>query len=405
MKIIKNLFILFFVAVIIFMTPNLKIATASNLNNYEYEVSYCDKIYKFKSSDFELNLTDIQTKNYHSVETLKKLEKLNFQKDEILKYVFPEIDLILEKLNINFGVSEKPDEVFVLKNKCEINFKEGKKGKFVDRENFYNEIYEQIKNKETNIKINLKIKDYKNTNSAKDLFKEKSSFTTNFETSSPQRKNNIKVALSQFDGLVLNEGEVLSFNQTTGKRNEENGYQKAKIISNGTFVEDFGGGVCQVSTTLYNACLLAGLEIIESNAHSLPVSYIEPSFDAMVSTGSSDLKIRNNSGGQIIFTTSYENDLCKVKIFGKKNKFKITRHSEKVGIIKAEKDVIETDYERFGVTNLNIGEEKRLSFSKDGYYSRGYLNFYNEKGELVETRKIRENKYNATKGVVVKREK
>lgn len=405
MKIIKNLFILFFVAVIIFMTPNLKIATAFNLNNYEYEVLYCDKIYKFKSSDFELNLTDIQTKNYHSVETLKRLEKLNFQKEEILKYVFPEVDLILEKLNINFGVSEKPDEVFVLKNKCEISFKEGKKGKFVDRENFYNEIYEQIKNKETNIKINLKIKDYKNTNSAKDLFKEKSLFTTNFETSSPQRKNNIKVALSQFDGLVLNEGEVLSFNQTTGKRNEENGYQKAKIISKGTFVEDFGGGVCQVSTTLYNACLLAGLEIIESNAHSLPVSYIEPSFDAMVSTGSSDLKIRNNSGGQIIFTTSYENDLCKVKIFGKKNKFKITRHSEKVGIIKAEKDVIETDYERFGVTNLNIGEEKRLSFSKDGYYSRGYLNFYNEKGELVETKKIRENKYNATKGVVIKREK
>ena len=405
MKIIKNLFILFFAAVIIFMTPNFKIATAFNLNNYEYEVSYCDKIYKFRSSDFEFNLTDVQIKNYHSVETIIRLEKLNFQKDEILKYIFPEVDLILEKLNINFGVSEKPDEVFVIKNKCEISFKEGKKGKFVDRENFYNEIYKQIKNKETNIKINLKIKDYKNTNSARDLFKEKSSFTTNFETSSPQRKNNIKVALSQFDGLVLNEGEVLSFNQTTGKRNEENGYQKAKIISNGTFVEDFGGGVCQVSTTLYNACLLAGLEIIESNAHSLPVSYIEPSFDAMVSTGSSDLKIRNNSGGQIIFTTSYENDLCKVKIFGKKNKFKITRHSEKVGIIKAEKDVIETDYERFGVIDLNIGEEKRLSFSKDGYYSRGYLNFYNEKGELVETRKIRENKYNATKGVVVKREK
>lgn len=405
MKIIKKLFILFFVAVIIFLNPNLKIAIATNLNNYEYEVSYCDKIYKFKSSDFEFILTDVQTKNYHSVESIEKLEKLNFQKDEILKYVFPEVDLILEKLNLNFGIKEKPDEVFVLKNKCEIDFKEGKKGKFVDRENFYNEIYEQIKNKETNIKINLKIKDYKNTNSAKDLFKEKSSFTTNFETSSPQRKNNIKVALSQFDGLVLNEGEVLSFNNTTGKRNEENGYQKAKIISNGTFVEDFGGGVCQVSTTLYNACLLAGLEIVESNAHSLPVSYIEPSFDAMVNTGSSDLKIRNNSGGQIIFTTSYENDLCKVKIFGKKNKFKITRHSEKIGIVKAEKDVVETDYERFGMFDLNIGEEKRLSFSKDGYYSKGYLNFYNEKGELVETRKIRENKYNATKGVVVKREK
>jgi vancomycin resistance protein YoaR len=149
--------------------------------------------------------------------------------------------------------------------------------------------------------------------------------------------------------------------------------------------------------------LLAGLEIIEFRPHSLPVSYIEPSFDAMVSFGSSDLKIRNNSGGQIIITTSSENDLCKVKIFGLKNRYKITRHSEKIGIVKAEKDIIETDYERYG-ESLEIGEKKRLSFSKDGYISRGYLNYYNENGKLVKTTMIRENKYNATKGVILKRE-
>ena len=64
---------------------------------------------------------------------------------------------------------------------------------------------------------------------------------------------------------------------------------------------------------------------------------------------------------------------------------------------------IETDYERYGIT-LEKGEEKRLSYSKDGYISRGYLNYYNERGELVKTKMIRENKYNATKGIVLKRE-
>ena len=157
----------------------------------------------------------------------------------------------------------------------------------------------------------------------------------------------------------------------------------AKIISQGTFVEGFGGGVCQVSTTLYNACLLAGLEILEVHNHSLPVSYIEPSFDAMVNSGSSDLVIRNNTAGKILITTSYENDICK--------------------IIPAEEDFVDTDYKKYGEFPIEIGEEKRISFAKDGFVSNGYLNFYNDRGELVKTEKIRENRYNATKGIIAKR--
>ena len=204
---------------------------------------------------------------------------------------------------------------------------------------------------------------------------------------------------------MIDEGEVFSFNQITGKRSLESGYKEAKIISGGTFVLGTGGGVCQVSTTLYNACLLAGLEIVESTTHSLPVSYVEPSFDAMVSFGSADLKIRNNSGGKSIITTSSENDVCKIKIFGLKNKYKITRQSEKISIIPAENDMVDNDYKKYGNYNLEVGEEKRISYPKDGFVSRGYLNFYDENGNLVQRKKIRENKYNPTRGVIIKREK
>ena len=180
----------------------------------------------------------------------------------------------------------------------------------------------------------------------------------------------------------------------------------AKIISGGTFVEGFGGGVCQVSTTLYNACLLAGLEILEVHNHSLPVSYIEPSFDAMVNLGSSDLKIKNNTGNKIVITTSSKDDICKVVIFGKSNEYKIERKSKKVkNLPSSNEKIIEYDLKKYGISDLSNGEEKIISNAKDGLISQGFLNFYNINGELVKSQKIRETVYNPTKQVVVKKNK
>ena len=160
--------------------------------------------------------------------------------------------------------------------------------------------------------------------------------------------------------------------------------------------------MCQVSTTLYNACLLSGLEILEVHNHSLPVSYIEPSFDAMVNIGSSDLVVRNNSGGRLIFTTSSKDNICKVKIFGNPNEFKITRFSEKIKVIPAEKEELVTDSAKILEHNLEVGEEKRISYAKDGFCSNGYLNYYDKQGNLIKTKKIRSNTYNPTRGVVLK---
>lgn len=379
----------------------------SSASGYEYSYTiFCDeKIYCFKDIDFKLNFSKLQKKNYHNIELINKLKELNFSEEEILRYLFPEINEILKRLTKIYNKNEVPDKVFVKENKCELEFVSGKKGKTINRQKFYNDCLNQIENKNKDIKINLEIIDYKDSENIKNLFCEKSCFSTNFYTSSLERKNNIQVALKSLDGLIIDDGEIFSFNEITGERNEESGYKEAKIISGGTFVMGLGGGVCQVSTTLFNSCLLAGLEIVESSSHSLPVSYVEPSFDAMVSFGSSDLKVRNNSGGKIIITTSSENDICKIKIFGIKNKYKITRQSEKVFLIPAEKDVIDTDYKKYGNYELEIGEEKRISYAKDGFVSRAYLNYYDDKGNFVKQKKIRENKYNATKGIIIKREK
>ena len=406
MKKFFRFFILFFVFNILLIDVNIfsNVVYSFYDSDYTYEIYYNKKIYSFKDSEFKLKLTSVQSKNYHNLETLDKLSKINFSEEEILCYVFPEINEIFKKISNIFEIKEIPDEVFVKENKCELDFVDGENGKCVNKQKFFSDCFSQIKDNKKSIKINLEIIDYKTSKNIRELFSEKSCFSTGFYSSSAERKNNIQVALKALDGLVIEEGEVFSFNEITGERNEKSGYKEAKIISGGTFVSGLGGGVCQVSTTLYNACLLSGLEIVESHNHSLPVSYVEPSFDAMVSFGSSDLKVRNNSGGKIIITTSSENDICKVKIFGLKNKYKITRQSEKISIISAEKDVVETDYKKYGDYELEIGEEKRISYAKDGFVSRGYLSFYDEKGQFVYQKKIRENRYNPTKGIIIKRE-
>lgn len=137
-------------------------------------------------------------------------------------------------------------------------------------------------------------------------------FSTTFKANNNRGKN-VANATSRINGKVLMPGEVMSASDTMGSRNAANGYLEAGSYLNGETVESFGGGVCQVSTTLYNAVILAELEITERSSHSMIVDYVKPSMDAAISEGVLDLKIKNNtdapiyiegitSGGTLTFT-------------------------------------------------------------------------------------------------------
>ena len=374
--------------------------------NKDYVIVCDGRIFYFSKQDFpDLKLSDYQKQIRANVDLngwFLCLKEMGFSQKEVIEYIFPESKEILKIVKNSTEKEPQKNKISVIKNTCSLSFQNGKSGRFIDEFEFYEKFEKEILKNEKIISLKIHTKEYSFPKINKNEYVEKSCFSTNFETSSPERKNNIKVALSAFDGLVLEDGEILSFNATTGVRNEKAGYKKAKIISGGTFTEGFGGGVCQVSTTLYNACLLSGLEILEVHNHSLPVSYIEPSFDAMVNIGSSDLVVRNNSGGKLIFTSSSKDDVCKVKIFGKPNEFKITRFSEKTKVIDAVADEILSDAESIKKFSVDSGEEKRISYSKDGFVSNGYLNFYDKSGSLIKTKKIRTNTYNPTRGIIVK---
>lgn len=107
------------------------------------------------------------------------------------------------------------------------------------------------------------------------------------------RAANIELAASLLNGAVIEPGAEWSFNRAVGPRNERHGFQKAKVIVRKRLRKDFGGGVCQVASTLHAAALKAGFEIVEHHPHSRASTYIHPSLDATVAWGSMDLRIRN----------------------------------------------------------------------------------------------------------------
>ena len=135
--------------------------------------------------------------------------------------------------------------------------------------------------------------------------------------STPDRISNIALSLSKFNGMVIEPGGSVSFNDTTGERSEANGYKMAPAINKDKQLEDaLGGGVCQSSTTLYNAAILAGCEITERSRHSFPSSYVRKGFDAMVNWNSNDLVFKNVSEGPLFIRAAVEGRKCMVWIYG-----------------------------------------------------------------------------------------
>ncbi len=146
---------------------------------------------------------------------------------------------------------------------------------------------------------------------------EVSNASTSLEKSDDDRDHNVALALSHFDGFIVKPGEEISFNDVVGDRTAEMGYRPAPEINRGELVEGVGGGICQASTTLYNALVKADLEILERHEHSRRVGYVAVGKDAAVDYGTKDFRFRNNKDYPIYIVTSASNDSCRVRIYGK----------------------------------------------------------------------------------------
>ena len=216
------------------------------------------------------------------------------------------------------------------------------------------------------------------------------SYTTYFNAEDRGRCENIAIAAELISGITIQPYGEFSFNQTVGRRTEEAGFQKAKIIVNGEYVLGTGGGVCQVSTTLYNAALKSGLTVTEFHPHSLQVSYVAPSRDAMVST-QSDLCFINPHVFPVRLTAEVFESGVRVYFSGKKDAYRYEIVSQVLSETPPPAPIIKA------------GEKEEILRSpKNGVKSEAYLERY-AGDKLLSRKRIRTDEYRPVQGIIVKK--
>lgn len=141
-------------------------------------------------------------------------------------------------------------------------------------------------------------------------------YTTRYDPTNKNRSNNLTIAAGKINGTILMPGEIFSYNKVVGARTIAAGYKEAGAYAGGKVVKDVGGGICQISSTIYNTALLANLEIVDRSNHQFLTSYVPVSRDATVSWGGLDFKFKNTRTYPIKIVASAKNGLAKVSFYG-----------------------------------------------------------------------------------------
>ncbi len=213
-------------------------------------------------------------------------------------------------------VAEKPIDASYTVENHRMKFTESKLGVNLDKKKLEKAVKDA---KGDTIRVSAKIK-YPEVSSedlkSKIVADELGKFTSDYSSSSKDRASNIKLACEKINGYVLLPGEEFSYNEVVGPRTLERGFKIANVYVGNTTQPGIGGGICQVSSTMYNAVVFADLEITERRNHTLPVAYVPMGRDATVSYDFIDFKFKNNTSMPIEIRTTAENGINTVIIFG-----------------------------------------------------------------------------------------
>ncbi|TYQ15512.1 UNVERIFIED_CONTAM: vancomycin resistance protein YoaR [Acetivibrio alkalicellulosi] len=223
-----------------------------------------------------------------------------------------------------------------------------------------------------------------------------SSFSTSFNPNKANRTYNIKLACERINNKLLMPGEEFSMDLALGTRTKNNGYKEAPVIIKNQLIEGIGGGVCQVTTTLYVAVLKAKLSVIERVSHSIPLGYVEPGQDATIAEGYIDFKFKNNKNYPILINAEVVGGSVVIRIIGEKNskKYNVVLKSVIVDRINPEKSEVVVD------TSLPYG---KVAVDREAIYGIRvvvYRETYDERYQLVEREKISEDLYKPVQGKI-----
>lgn len=224
---------------------------------------------------------------------------------------------------------------------------------------------------------------------------ELSVFTTRYDAGNVSRTTNLSIACSKLNGYVIQPGEVFSYNKVLGKRSVENGYREAAIYTSNGVENGLGGGICQISSTLYNAVLMANLGIEERHNHSYTTSYSDPGRDATVAYGSLDFKFKNTRKYPVKIEAYIKSGVATIRIYGIKE-----NPDYKVQVVAKVTSTIPCDVQRIEDPTLPAGTEKVVTKGTNGCRSVTYKNVYDQSGNLVSSTQISSDYYKTITRVV-----
>ena len=385
----------------------------SQLDDINIKIIYKDKIWQFDKSDFDTDTavkdvvnTAFRSSKFRDKDVINYVAQKTGNFSTGLKAVFKNFDKKIDE--IEKEINTQPQNAYVeFKPNDEkmFNVVEAGSGVKLNKEKLIKDLEKSFLNTKditvyaTTSSVEPEIK----ANYFDDKLNLQSTFSTSLKNSQEGRRHNVSLALKKLNGLVVKPNEMISFNSITGPQTQAGGYENAVIIFNGKFTNGIGGGICQASTTLYNALVLANLQIDEVHKHTLPVKYVELSLDAMVSDGYADLIFTNNSENDIYIKSYVNGDDATVEIYGKSipENTTIKRVAEFIGNIPHNGDKIVPDINgEYADKVLYKGEYYRLKYPCEGYEAKAFKEYYRD-GKLIDREEIRHEKYQPQDGIII----
>lgn len=384
--------------------------------NINVEMKFNEEVAKKTIQDISVNLPGVIVESSYSIEGDKLIitkgkEGITIDIDELLGRVkenLNNINIIEDDIDIPV-IDKKPEEIDIDKIHNEI-YKETKDA-YYTKEPFT--VYPEVEGIDFNVedakkilqeekeeyeislvitKPNITIADI-----GTEAFPDKlATFTTRYDVSNKDRTVNLELACQKINEKVVSPGEVFSYNKTLGARTVAAGYKNAKVYSNGEVVDGIGGGICQISSTLYNSVLLANLEIVERRNHQFVTSYLPAGRDATVVYGMTDFQFKNTRKYPIRIVASAQNGIATVSIYGLKeeNEYTFTFNTKTIASIPFTVKYVEDN-------TLPVGTEKIKQKGVNGLKTETYITKMLN-GKVVSTTLLSKDTYDAMNKIVLK---
>lgn len=365
-----------------------KIIIEANDKNYLLEYSKLDVKYN-------INKVVEEAVSYGKEEnTLGNIinRKTGRRKDFELQFTYNSklVDELLEKIEIDSNKKSKDAKITIKGGKIsiipEVN------GLKLQKDKLKGDIVAQINGDPTNQEVKVKaafevIKPKVTSEKLTVINSRTATYGTSFSTSTANRINNIELATKAINGTILMPGESFSFNETVGERTKARGYKEAGVIIGDKIESGLGGGICQVSSTLYNAILKANLKAVERRNHTLPLAYVPKGLDATVDWGHIDFKFKNTSNSPIYIEGYIKNKNVYFNIYSEKSKVK--RSYEMATEVYA---TLQPSTKYVDDPNRNNGEVEVMKKGSIGYKVKVYRKTI-ESGKLLKTELISDDYY------------